>query len=49
MRDRLASRKQNLAFGEEENTSPICDIPFPLVIQPCIYMFLVPEESLALP
>ena len=49
MRDRLASRKQNSAFGEEENALTVCHIPFPLVIKPFIHVFLVPEESPALP
>lgn len=49
MRDRPASWKPNSAFGEEENIPTICHIPFPLMIQHFIHMFLVPEESVALP
>lgn len=49
MRDRLASRKQNSAFEENKNTSPVCHIFSSLVIQPFIQMFLVPEESQPLP
>lgn len=49
MRDRLASRKQNSAFEENKNTSPVCHIFSSLVIQPFIQMFLAPEESQPLP